>query len=102
MKAVVFNKKIELALEILKPRGILVLKSTVAGAKELNLSNLVVNEITLVGSRYGPFPPAIRALENKTVDVKPLISNIFPADKMLQAFERAAEKNTLKVLVDFR
>ena len=92
----------ELAREILKPRGTLVLKSTVAESKELNLSSLVVNELTLIGSRCGPFPPAIRALENKAVDVKPLISIIFPANKALEAFETAAEKNALKVLVDFR
>lgn len=92
----------ELARAILKPRGTLVLKSTVAESKELNLSSLVVNEITLVGSRCGPFPPAIRALENKTINVKPLISSIFTADKALEAFKAAAENNTLKVLVDFR
>ncbi len=92
----------ELAREMLRPRGTLVLKSTIAESKELNLSSLVVNEITLVGSRCGPFPPAIRALENKTIDVKPLISSIFPADKALQAFKAAAENNALKVLVDFR
>ena len=92
----------ELSREILKPRGTLVLKSTVAESKELNLSSLVVNEITLVGSRCGPFPPAVRALENKAIDLKPLISSIFPANQVLQAFEKAAEKNTLKVLVDFR
>ncbi len=92
----------ELAQAILKPLGTLVLKSTVAESKELNLSSLVVNEITLVGSRCGPFPTAIRALENKTIDVKPLISSIFQADKALEAFKAAAEKNTLKVLVDFR
>ncbi len=91
----------ELAREILKPRGTLVLKSTVAGSKEMNLSSLVVNEITLVGSRCGPFPPAIRALENRAIDVKPLISKIFPVDGVLQAFKAAAENNTLKVLVDF-
>jgi len=92
----------ELALELLKPRGTLVMKSTVVISKELNLSSLVVNEINLVGSRCGPFPPAIRALENNLVDVKPLISTIFPADRALEAFKAAAEKNALKVLVDFR
>ncbi|MGM0651894.1 MAG: MDR/zinc-dependent alcohol dehydrogenase-like family protein [Bacillota bacterium] len=92
----------ELARKISKPHGTLVLKSTVAESNELNLSSLVVNEITLIGSRCGPFPPAIRALENKTIDVKPLISNILPANKALEAFKAAAEKNTLKVLVDFR
>ncbi len=92
----------DLAREIIKPHGTLVLKSTVAESKELNLSSLVVNEITLVGSRCGPFLPAIRALRNKTVDVKPLISNIFPAEKALKAFKIAAGKSTLKVLLDFR
>ncbi len=92
----------ELAQEILKPRGTLVLKSTATESKELNLSSLVINEITLVGSRCGPFSPAIKALENKAVDVKPLISSIFPADKALEAFKIAAEKNTFKVLVDFK
>ncbi len=92
----------DLAREIIKPRGTLVLKSTVAESKELNLSSLVVNEITLVGSRCGPFLPAIKALKNKAVDVKPLLSSIFPTNKALEAFNKAAEKSNLKVLVDFR
>jgi alcohol dehydrogenase len=92
----------ELAQELLKPRGTLVLKSTVAGSKNFNLTSLVLNEITVIGSRCGPFPPALRALENKAIDVRPLISKVYSSDKALEAFEAARAKDSLKVLVDFR
>ncbi len=92
----------DLAQELLKPRGTLVLKSTVADSKNFNLSSLVLNEITVVGSRCGPFPPALRALEKKTIDVRPLISKIYSFDKVLEAFEATRAQGTIKVLVVFR
>jgi alcohol dehydrogenase len=85
---------------LVKPRGTLVLKSTFHGDVEVNLSMLVVDEITLVGSRCGPFTPALRLLERGLVDVKPLISATYLLDDGVAAFEQAREKGTLKVLLD--
>jgi threonine dehydrogenase-like Zn-dependent dehydrogenase len=84
---------------LVKPRGTLVLKSTFHGNIEVNLSMLVVDEITLVGSRCGPFAPALRLLERGLVDVESLISAIYPLDEGLAAFEQVQEKGTLKVLL---
>jgi len=85
---------------LVKPRGILVLKSTFHGDVEVNLSMLVVDEITLVGSRCGPFAPALRLLQRGLVDVESLVSATYLLDEGLAAFERAQEKGTLKVLLD--
>ncbi len=92
----------ELARKMARPRGTLVLKSTVAGSAELNLTPLVLDEITVVGSRCGPFEPALRALENKRIDVKPLISSIYGFEQALGAFELYQNSSPLKVLLDFR
>lgn len=88
-----------LAKRGVRPRGTIVLKSTYKGDININLSNLVVEEITLVGSRCGPFPPAVRLLENNIVDPRPLISDDFPISDGLLAFERAAQPGMLKVLL---
>ncbi|HOE15985.1 MAG TPA: alcohol dehydrogenase catalytic domain-containing protein [Syntrophorhabdaceae bacterium] len=90
------------SLELVRPRGTIVLKSTVASTREINLNRIVIDEITLLGSRCGPFEPALRALSERTVNVKPLISGIFPAEKALEAFRAAGQKGSLKVLIDFR
>jgi len=87
------------ALELVRPRGIVVLKSTVAEKRGPDLTPLVVNEITLIGSRCGPFPPAIRALEKGLVDVNPLISGIFSIDNGVDAFKDASQKGTFKILL---
>ena len=91
----------ETAMALTKPRGTLVLKSTVASGKELNLAPIVINEITVLGSRCGQFPPALRLLEKKKIDFTPMISGIYPAEKSLEAFEKNKEKDTLKVLIEF-
>ncbi|MFN3575485.1 MAG: zinc-binding dehydrogenase, partial [Tabrizicola sp.] len=78
------------ARRILRPRGTLVLKSTYHGRVEADLTGLVVDEITLVGSRCGPFPPALRLLQRGLVDVQPLISAIYPLARGVEAFARAA------------
>lgn len=91
----------ETALKLVKPRGIIVLKSTVAAGKEINLAPVVVDEITVIGSRCGPFEPALDALSKKLIDVKPLITEIFPFDKARQAFERAIAKGVIKVIINF-
>lgn len=87
------------ALKIVKPRGTIVLKTTIAGRAGVDLNQLVIDEITLVGSRCGPFGPAIKALNEKRVDVKPFVSRIFPLERGIEAFEYASGKGILKVLI---
>lgn len=91
-----------LARKILRPRGTLVMKSTYHGDVSVNLSALVVDEITLVGSRCGPFAPALRLLERGLVAVEPLVSAVYPLSRWTEAFAAAQEKGVLKVLLDMR
>jgi threonine dehydrogenase-like Zn-dependent dehydrogenase len=88
-----------LAKRAIRARGTIVLKSTYKGEVNTNLSTFVVDEISLVGSRCGPFPPAIRLLEKNIIDPKPLISDDYPLSEGLLAFERAGQPGTLKVLL---
>lgn len=92
---------VELAFQLVKPRGTIVLKTTVAYGKEMNLAPVVIDEIKIVGSRCGPFEPALRAMADKLINVKPLISAIYKPDKVSAAFKKASEKGSLKVLLDF-
>lgn len=89
----------ETSIALTKPRGVLVLKSTVATGKELNLAPIVIDEITVLGSRCGQFPPALRLLKNKRIDFTPFITNIYPIDKAIEAFEENKSKESLKVLI---
>ena len=91
----------ETAIALTKPRGTLVLKSTVAGSKEFNLAPIVINEITVLGSRCGQFKPALRLLENNRIDFKSFISGIYSVDDAIEAFEKNKNKDTLKVLIKF-
>lgn len=87
------------ARRLVRPRGTLVLKSTFHGEVSLNLSMVVVDEITLVGSRCGPFPAALRLLEQRLVDVEPLVHATYPLEEGLAAFEHATSAGVLKVLL---
>ncbi|MFI5395399.1 MAG: alcohol dehydrogenase catalytic domain-containing protein [Candidatus Binatia bacterium] len=89
----------EIAVKATRPRGTLVLKSTVAEHPRLNLAPLVINEITVIGSRCGSFPPALRALEAGRIDVQSLISARFPLRDGVQALQVAAVPGVLKVLL---
>lgn len=89
-----------LARRAIGPRGTICLKSTYRGTIEADFSSLVVDEITLVGSRCGPFPAALRLLESGLVDPRPLIDARLPLDQAQEALEMAAEPGTMKVLVD--
>jgi alcohol dehydrogenase len=91
-----------IALGLVKPQGVIVLKTTVAEKSTVDLSRVVVNEIKVVGSRCGPFPPALGALARQRIDVKPLISAIYPFDQALAGLQKASEKEAIKVLLDFR
>lgn len=91
----------ETSLALTKPRGTLVLKSTVAASKEFNLAPIVIDEITVLGSRCGKFPPALRLLKSGKVDFSPLTSGMYDFDDALEAFEKNKQKDTLKVLLKF-
>ena len=91
----------EASLSLVKPRGVLVLKSTIATGKELNLAPIVINEITVLGSRCGQFPPALNLLAKHRIDFKPFISAVYSIDDAIEAFEANKSKETLKVLIKF-
>lgn len=87
------------ALDLLKPRGKLVLKSTFQGTPVWQAARVVVDEITIVGSRCGRFAPALELLKNKAVDVENMISEELRLENGVRAMERAAERGVLKVLL---
>ena len=88
-----------LATETVQPRGTLILKSTVAQEHSLSLAPLVINEITVIGSRCGRFAPALQALAHKQITVASLITAIHPLADGIAALNRAAEPGVLKVLL---
>jgi threonine dehydrogenase-like Zn-dependent dehydrogenase len=81
---------------LVRPRGTIVLKSTVHGETQVKLANLVVDEITVVGSRCGPFDRAIELLDSGRVDVTPLVESIYPLEQFREAFRTA--EHGLKVI----
>ena len=87
------------ALELVRPRGKVILKSTAAVARPLNLAPLVINEITVVGSRCGRFAPALRALESGAIDPRPLISGRYPLADAFTAFTAADDPSNFKLLL---
>ncbi len=91
----------ETSASLVKPRGVLVLKSTISAREGLNLASIVVDEITIVGSRCGQFAPILRLLENNKINVKSLVEKIYDVDDFEEAFNKNAEKGSLKVLVKF-
>jgi threonine dehydrogenase-like Zn-dependent dehydrogenase len=90
----------DLARRAVRPRGTVVLKSTYTGDTRINLSSIVVDEVTLVGSRCGPFAPALALLEQRRVDVRPLIHARYRLADAVAAFEHAARRGTMKVLLE--
>src|SRR4051794_32092137 len=89
----------ELAMQMVRPRGTIVLKSTVAAGKPLNLAPLVIDEISVIGSRCGPFREAIRALAEKQIDVASLITRRMKLEQGIEAMELAGRPGVLKVLL---
>ena len=87
------------AVAMCEPRGTIILKSTVHGLVTIDTAPVIVNEVTLVGSRCGRFEPAIRLLATGKVDVVPMISAAFPLNRAPEAFKNAATKGVLKVLL---
>lgn len=89
----------DIAISKVKPRGVLVLKSTYQGAFDFNPAPLVIDEISVVGSRCGQFQPALRLLERGLIDPSPLLTEIFHLNDAEKAFQKAQEKSSLKVLL---
>ena len=91
---------LDLALARVRPRGTVIMKSTYVDPYPLNSAALVVPEVRLIGSRCGPFAPALRLLARGLIDPRPLISQRFPLSKGLEALAFAQRPGTLKVLLD--
>ncbi|HPC16605.1 MAG TPA: alcohol dehydrogenase catalytic domain-containing protein [Candidatus Hydrogenedentes bacterium] len=87
------------ALELVRPEGAIVLKTTLADTGPLNLSLPVINEIRIIGSRCGPFRPALEALASNTVEVRPMITETYELRDADVAMQRAAAPDVLKVLL---
>ncbi|HXI42564.1 MAG TPA: alcohol dehydrogenase catalytic domain-containing protein [Bryobacteraceae bacterium] len=87
------------AVRIVRPRGTVIMKSTLHGLVGMDTAPVIVNEITLVGSRCGRFEPAIELLKNRIVNVADMISETLPLDRASMAFRRAAQPGVLKVLL---
>jgi threonine dehydrogenase-like Zn-dependent dehydrogenase len=88
-----------MAMKFVRPRGIIVLKSTVADTAGLDLAPIVVNEVTVVGSRCGPMDEAVEMLARGEVEVEPLVSGVFPLAEAPQALRAADQPEAVKVLV---
>lgn len=89
----------DLALKLLRPRGTLVLKSTYAAQAQVTLTPAVIHELTILGSRCGPFPDAIAALAQGAVDVESMVSRILTFDRAAEAFAMAADPRYIKILL---
>jgi len=87
------------AMELVRPRGRIILKSTAANSAELNLAPIVINEISVIGSRCGRFGPAIEAVASGKVDPRPLISAMYPLADAPSALEAAGDPQNFKVLL---
>jgi threonine dehydrogenase-like Zn-dependent dehydrogenase len=88
-----------MAMKFVRPRGIIVLKSTVADTAGPNLAPIVVNEVTVVGSRCGPMDEAVAMLARGEVEVEPLVSGVFPLAEAPQALRAADRPESIKVLI---
>lgn len=87
------------AMKLIKPRGTVILKSTIVSKENLDLTSTVVNEITLIGSRCGLFKPAIDALANGIISVDSMMDSVFPLEGFSEAIEHAKKPDTLKVFL---
>ena len=90
---------LEAALRLVQPRGTVVLKSTFHEPAQFDTAKVVVDEITLLGSRCGNFPTALSLLKEEAIQVQPLISRVFPLDQGVEAFASLEDHNSVKVLL---
>jgi threonine dehydrogenase-like Zn-dependent dehydrogenase len=89
-----------LARKAVRPRGTLVMKSTYKGEMSVNFSSIVVDEINIIGSRCGPFGPALRLMEKREVDPSVLIAAQYKLGEAVKALDHAAQAGVLKVLIE--
>jgi len=89
----------KMALKTVRPRGKVIIKTTIAKRGDIDLNLVVINELSLIGSRCGPFPDAIKAIESGKVKLYPLISAEYSIEEGIKAFEHASQKGVLKVLL---
>jgi threonine dehydrogenase-like Zn-dependent dehydrogenase len=99
VEATASESGLQLAINAVRPRGTLVLKSTIAGEHRASLAPLVINEVTVIGSRCGLFAPALEALEEKSVSVTPLIEKIYRLKDGIRAIEHAGRPGSRKILL---
>ena len=92
---------IETAMNIVRPKGKILLKTTVSKPAPFNVNRIVIDEVSVIGSRCGPFKPAIQAIKSKTVDLYSLISDTVPLNDGIKAFQYASRKGVLKVILSF-
>ncbi len=90
---------LQTAVRMTQPRGTVILKSTVHGTVPLDTAPVIVDEITLVGSRCGRFEPALALLQTGRVDVESMIAGSYPLSKAVEAFQHAERYGTLKILL---
>lgn len=90
----------ETSINLVKPRGVLVLKSTIATGKELNLAPIVIDEITVLGSRCGQFASALRLMEKDIIDFSKLVSSKLSFNDAIIGFEKNKEQDTIKILLE--
>jgi threonine dehydrogenase-like Zn-dependent dehydrogenase len=91
---------LETACRLVRPRGTVCLKTTIAAQHALSLAPIVIDEITVVGSRCGPFVPAIEALAAHRFDVERLVDAVYPLDSAEEAFRHAARKGAAKIILE--
>jgi alcohol dehydrogenase len=90
---------LELGRTLLRPRGTLVLKSTFKEESGTFMTPFVIDEQTVIGSRCGPFAPALTLLEKNLIDVMSLVDRVFPIEKGVRAFEQAGDRALIKILI---
>ena len=91
----------ETAIKTVRPRGKIIIKTTIAGKGSIDLNSVVINELSLIGSRCGPFPDALNAIESGQVKLYPLISAEYSIEEGVRAFAHASERGALKVILKF-
>ncbi len=90
---------LETALNIVKPQGRIIIKTTLAKRRTFDLNTIVLQELTLIGSRCGPFSPAMNAVKRGIIDLHPLKSKVFPLEEGIRAFQYASRKGVSKVML---
>lgn len=90
---------LKIALELARPRGTVILKSTCHDNHELDLSAIVVNELKIIGSRCGPFGEAINALSRRAIDVRSMITRVLPLKDAVKAIDLSSKPETMKILL---